>query len=141
LINSKSLILNPYRTINAVLATCILLVFIYSAVFSPEGRKHPVASSHTLITGDTTSSTGLSRSFSAILRLNFNEARNYNVYSLRVFLFFFIQFFVRIVLLFSNNIILEMGVSRFAMLDGIVSSVLFLFLFEPFLSELVRIWG
>ena len=70
------------------------------------------------------------------MRLKFNDARNYNIYSLRIFMFFFLQFFLRIVFLFSQNIILEMGESRFAMLDAILSGVLFLFLFEPFLREL-----
>jgi hypothetical protein len=136
LINGKSLISNPYRTINAALAGCILLIFIYSAVFSPEKGKYPVQSSHTIISGEKTASTGLSRGFSSIVRLKFNDARNYNIYSLRIFMFFFLQFFLRIVFLFSQNIILEMGESRFAMLDAILSGVLFLFLFEPFLREL-----
>jgi hypothetical protein len=138
LINRKSLIINPYRTINAALAGCIFIIFIYSAIFSPQKGRHPIPSSHTVITGETTASTGLSRGFSAIIRLKFDEARNYNVHSIRIFLFFFIQFFVRIILFFSDYIIIEMGVSRFATLDAILSGVLFIFLFEPFLLELFR---
>ena len=67
------------------------------------------------------------------MRLKFDEARSYNIYSLRIFLFFLLQFFVRIVFLFAHYIILDMGESRFAILDAVLSSVLFLFLFEPFL--------
>lgn len=130
------IIANPYRTVNATLAGCIFLIFLYSAVYSPDRGRHPIPSSHKTITGEDTSSTGLSRGFSAILRLKFDKAKSFNRYSLRIFMFFLIQFFLRIVFFFNQQIIFEMGESRFVMLDAILSSVLFLFLFEPFLSEI-----
>ena len=136
LINRNFFISNPYRTINAILAACILLIFVYSAIFSPDKGRHPVPSSHKVITGEDTTSTGLSRGFSAIFRLKFEQARAYNRYSLRIFMFFLIQFFLRIVFIFNQGIIIEMGESRFVMLDAILSSVFFLFIFEPFLKEL-----
>lgn len=138
MIKRKFFVANPYRTINAALAACILLIFIYSAIFSPDKGRHPVPSSHKLLTGENTTSTGLSRGFSSILRLNFEQARSYNKYSLRIFLFFLIQLFLRTVFLFNQQIITEMGEPRFVMLDAILSSVLLLFLFEPFLSEIFR---
>ena len=138
MINRDSLINHPYRTINAAIAGSIFVIFLYSAVFSPEKSRHPIPSSHTLITGEYTASNGLSRGFSAIMRLQFDQARGYNIYSLRIFSFFFIQFFVRLVFLSANYIILDIGESRFAMLDAILSGVLFLFLFEPFLLELIK---
>jgi hypothetical protein len=136
LFNKNLLLKHPYRTINAYLAGCIFLIFIYSAIFSPQRARHPIPSSHTLITGEPTKSTGLSRAFSAIVRLKFSEARAYNVYGIRIFLFFLIQFFIRIFLFLNHYIIIDMGESRIAILDTVLSSVLFLFLFEPFISEI-----
>jgi hypothetical protein len=138
LANRNYLLTHVYQTINIVLASCIILIFIYSAVFSPDRSRHPIPSVHTLITGEPTASTGLSRGFSAIMRFRFDEARNYNIYSIRIFLFFLIQFFVRIVILLSGQIVAEMGQSRFVMLDALASGALFIFCFEPFLRDLLR---
>jgi hypothetical protein len=140
LINRADLIHRPYKTINAALAGCILLIFIYSAIFSPEAGNYPIPSSHGIITGEKTVSSGLSRAFSSIVRLRFDNAKTYNIHSLRIFMFFLIQFFIRIMFLISHFIIQEIGETRFATLDATLSIVMFIFFFEPFLIDFLNCW-
>ena len=85
-----------YKIVNYILAGIILCIFLYSALFSPEGGKHPVPSFYTQLTGEVSPSTGLSRSFSAIVRGDFDLANNFNPIGLQIFLFFAIQFCFRI---------------------------------------------
>ena len=82
-----------YITINAIFAFFIIIIFLYSLVFSPESLNYPIHSQ----ASNTSVSTGLSRAFSEIVRFNFAEAKVLNKYSLSIFLFFFIQLFLRIV--------------------------------------------
>jgi hypothetical protein len=84
-----------YKIINLSLAGIILCIFIYSGLFSPEESKHPIPSFYTQITSQNSPSTGLSRSFSAILRGNLQQANTYNPFGLHIFLFFAIQFIFR----------------------------------------------
>ena len=72
------------------------MIFIYSGVFSPVKANHLFPSFYQEITGKETISTGLSRAFSYILRGNTGLARQINPYSFRIFLFFFVQFLMRI---------------------------------------------
>jgi|SRR6056297_1110913 len=87
---------NSYHIINFIFAGIILLVFIYSGIFSAQKENHPIPSNSGLIYGKTTPSTGLSRAFSEIVRLNFHKAKEYNEHSVDVFMFFFLQFFLRL---------------------------------------------
>jgi hypothetical protein len=128
--------IKDYRNINLILASIIAGIFIYSAVFSYEKANHPIPSFHTQLTGEETLSTGLSRSFSAIVRLEFDIAHQFNPYGLRIFLFFLIQFFLRFFVIWLllkstlkfNHIVLG---------DSIVSVILLLIHFEPFIRETV----
>ncbi|MDY6801932.1 MAG: hypothetical protein SVU94_12025 [Bacteroidota bacterium] len=86
---------HPYHSINLSFAGIIFLIFLYSGIFSVEKNNHPIKSACETITGEPCKSTGLSRSFSEIVRLQFESAKKYNPYSLKIFTFFLIQFFLR----------------------------------------------
>ncbi|TFG41730.1 MAG: DUF2752 domain-containing protein [Bacteroidia bacterium] len=87
----------PYLIINVVLAGVILLVFAYSGFFSPVNDNYPVVCIHEKLTGQPCVSCGLSHSFSLILRGRLSEAYDWNIYGLRVFIFFAAQLLMRIV--------------------------------------------
>ncbi|MFP4025132.1 MAG: hypothetical protein ACLFVR_11470 [Thiohalospira sp.] len=87
---------HPYHIINLSFAGLFLLIFIYSGIFSAEKKNHPIQSACENITGEPCKSSGLSRSFSEIVRLKFHSAIQYNKYGLKIFSFFFIEFFLRI---------------------------------------------
>lgn len=129
---------NPYRTINYIFAGIIFSVFLYSAVFSPEKSNHPIPSLHQLISGEDTNSSGLSRGFSSIIRLRFDQARAYNQYSIQVFLFFLIQFFLRLFFTLIYPTVEKIGVQIAVIFDSIISGVMFLLFFEPFWKDLVQ---
>ena len=130
--------LSPYQIINILLAAFIVFIFAYSAVFSPEKSNHPIPSSHTFITGEETTSTGLSRGFSSIIRFQFDQAKEYNPYSIQLFLFFLIQFFLRIFLTLSySSLIIGLGENKSVLIDALISSVMFLLFFEPFWREII----
>lgn len=84
-----------YQLINLSLVSIIFCIFIYSSLFSPEESKHPIPSFYTQITNGTSPSTGLSRSFSAIVRGDLLLAKSYNPIGLPIFLFFSLQFIFR----------------------------------------------
>ena len=69
------------------------MIFIYSGIFSAEKENHPIKSACKTITGEPCKSTGLSRSFSEIVRFKFESAKSYNKFSIKIFLFFLIQLF------------------------------------------------
>ncbi len=87
---------DPYLIINLILAGVIVLIFIYSGIFSPVKDNYPVVCIHERLTGKPCASCGLSHSFSLILRGKISEAYGWNVYGLRVFLFFALQLLLRI---------------------------------------------
>lgn len=127
-----------YRTINYIFAGIIFSVFLYSAAFGPERSNHFLPSAHKLITGEETNSTGLSRGFSSIIRLRFDQARAYNRYSIQVFLFFLIQFLLRIFFILIYPMVEKIGVQNAVIFDSIISGVMFLLFFEPFWMDLLR---
>ncbi|WP_162845397.1 DUF2752 domain-containing protein [Labilibaculum antarcticum] len=84
-----------YKVINLSFAGIILCIFIYSGLFSAEESKHPIPSFYTQITNENSPSTGLSRSFSAIVQGDLQLAKTYNPLGLHIFLFFAIQLIFR----------------------------------------------
>jgi magnesium-transporting ATPase (P-type) len=92
----QSRISSPYIIINLSLAGIIMMVFIYSGLFSAHRDNHPLPSFYESITGEPAPSSGLSRAFSEIVRGNLDAARDYNSDSLLIFAFFLIQFIQRI---------------------------------------------
>jgi hypothetical protein len=123
--------------INLIFAGLILILILYSFIFSAEGSRHPVPSAGWL-TGQTLPSTGLSRSFSEIVRLDLDRARKYNPYGIRIFSFFLLQLLLRIagslLALYARAEILRTAIIS----DALCSSFLFILCFWPFFMSLVR---
>jgi len=119
----------PYLIINVLIAGIILLIIIYSGVFSVSGIGYPIKSE----TLQPTLSTGLSRAFSEIVRFNFSKARHFNPFSISIFLFFFIQFFIRILI---SLLLLSRKIKKNVLLftDILASVLLFLWAFSKFIA-------
>jgi hypothetical protein len=110
----------------------------YSAFFSPDQGDYPVMCIHEELTGNQCPSCGTSHAFSLILQGRMNEAAQWNNYALRVFLFFLLQFFMRIFLslrymretdmLLRNSIVTS---------DVVVTVIMFLLAFMPYLKFIV----
>lgn len=129
----------PYLTINIFLAGAIVLILVYSGIFSPEKDNYPVTCIHEKITGEPCVSCGLSHSMSLILRGRINEANEWNVYGMRVFLFFVSQLLMRIV--FSGIYIRHTGIRKQLILFDILgSSAMFLITFIPFLVYIFKLY-
>jgi hypothetical protein len=127
----------PYLIINAVFAGIIILIFIYSAVFSPDKNNYPVVCIHEKLTGQPCFSCGLSHSFSLILMGRFDEAFSWNPFGMRVFLFFAAQLLMRIVfpVLWVKH---EETRKQLIILDSAGSLIIFLIAFGPFMESIIR---
>jgi hypothetical protein len=127
----------PYLIINIFLAGVILLIMIYSGIFSPEKNNYPVVCIHEKLTGEPCVSCGLSHSFSLILRGRIDEAYRWNNYGMRVFIFFVSQLLMRIVF---SKIYLSHPESRKQLItfDIIGSSAIFLITFMPFIIYIFK---
>jgi hypothetical protein len=129
----------PYLIINIFLAGVIVLIFAYSGFFSPDKDNYPVICVHERITGMPCPSCGLSHSFSLILRGRIGEAYEWNIYGMRIFLFFASQLLLRIV--FSKIYICNPPLRKQLILFDIIgSSVLFLLTFIPFLVYIFKLY-
>jgi hypothetical protein len=129
---------NSYLIINLIFIGIISAIIGYSFVFSGENLKHPIPSGPALLTGKSSPSTGLSRSFSAIVRFDFEAARAYNPYGLRIFGFFMIQLIQRII---SSLLILRIsneGKNLLIIVDATISLTLFVVMFWPFINSLIK---
>jgi len=121
-----------YRTINLIFAALIGMMFLYAGIFSAGGRHHPIPSFYELVTGETSPSSGLSRSFSETVRLNFQAAKAYHPHGIRLFSFFFLQFFLRI--LFTTLAATGRWKTGYlAAMDALISVAFFIYCFWPFL--------
>lgn len=127
----------PYLIINIIFAGIIFLVFIYSAIFSPDKNNYPVVCIHEKITGEPCFSCGLSHSFSLIVRGKFAEAYSWNPYGIRVFLFFASQLIMRIVfpMLWVKHAETR---KQLIILDSAGSVIIFLIAFWPFMESIFR---
>jgi hypothetical protein len=113
-------------------------IILYSLVFAGGHGKHPVPSGSGWLTGTTSASTGLSRSFSEIVLLDFKEARTYNPHGIRIFAFFMLQLLLRIATLVLIPRINLRHVRQLAMYDAMLSTMVFVICFWPFLSALFQ---
>jgi hypothetical protein len=127
----------PYLLINIILAGIILLIFAYSAFFSPEKDKYPVICVHEKLTGEPCVSCGLSHSFSLVLRGRISEAYDWNVYGFRVFIFFASQLVMRIVFSFLYLKHPDTG-KQLIIYDIAISVMLFLVAFLPFIEWIFK---
>jgi hypothetical protein len=122
----------PYNKINLILAGIIIMIFIYSGIFSPQENKYPVQCIHEKILGKPCPTCGISHSFSEILRGNFKKAREWNRNGIPIFLFFFIQLAIRVTITFLNQkeVFPSKGILYF---DIAFSLLLFIFCFRRLL--------
>jgi hypothetical protein len=136
--DSKLRFLNePYLVLNIFFAGAIIMIIVYSGIFSPDKNDYPVVCIHEKITGKSCFSCGLSHSFSLIVRGRINEAYEWNIYGMRVFLFFMSQLILRIV--FSLYYLKYAGTGKqLIFIDSIGSGLLFLLTFWPFIVYIVK---
>ncbi len=126
---------DPYLTVNIVFTGLIVLIFAYSAIFSPDRNDYPVVCVHEQLTGQPCASCGISHSFSLILRGRMEEAYEWNQNGMRVFLFFLLQAVMRV--FFSLFYIREGAAGRHLIVYDIAGSVLmFLISFMPFIVSI-----
>ena len=127
--------IRPYFVLNVSFAGIILLIFLYSGIFSAKKDNHPIPSYYEIISGKTSPTSGLSRSFSEILRGNFQEAREWNINGIPIFLFFLVQFFLRILiswLIFRTSV----KIRYLVLTDSIFSILLFIWSYQ----NLIPFW-
>lgn len=137
---SESFRSESYLLINIILTGVILLVFAYSGFFSPEKDNYPVVCIHEKLTGEPCVSCGLSHSFSLILRGRISEAYEWNVYGLRVFIFFAAQLVIRVI--FSIFYLKYPDTSKqLITYDIIISAMLFVVAFLPFIESIFKSLG
>lgn len=124
-----------YFAVNIILAGVILLIMGYSGFYSPDENEYPVVCIHEKLTGQQCPSCGLSHAFSLIIRGRIDEALLLNSASLRVFLFFALQLFMRLGL-GVRNLLTGRWLKQIAWADTLVSSLMALYAFYPFLRAL-----
>jgi hypothetical protein len=127
-----------YLIINLIFAGIIVAIITYSAIFSADGHKHPVPSGSDMLNGELTISTGLSRSFSAIVRADFKEAKQYNPFGIRVFSFFASQLILRLAACFAVMHIANRHRQTLIFADIVLSTLLFGILCWPFIALTVK---
>ena len=127
----------PYYIINIVFAGVIVLMLIYSGIFSPEKNNYPVVCIHERLTGEPCFSCGLSHSFSLIVRGKIDEAYQWNQYGMRVFLFFFAQLIFRIDFL-RLSLKRPENLKQLIIYDSIASLTIFLISFWPFIESIFK---
>jgi hypothetical protein len=127
---------DPYIKINFLFAGVIMLVIAYSGIFSPDKNNYPVVCLHERLTGQPCFSCGLSHSFSLIVRGRIEEAYNWNISGMRVFIFFISQFLMRIVftIFYLKNETQRKWLIRY---DVAGSVLLFAIAFYPFFRQLI----
>ena len=127
----------PYLILNIFFAGVVLLIIAYSGIFSPDQNNYPVVCIHEKITGEPCFSCGLSHSFSLIVRGRINEAYEWNIYGMRVFLFFISQLILRIVF---SLYYLRYTTTRqqLIIVDCLGSGAIFLITFWPFLEYIIK---
>lgn len=126
----------PYLFLNIFFAGVILMIMVYSGIFSPVKNNYPVACIHEQLTGMQCVSCGLSHSFSLIMQGEFNKASEWNAYGMRVFIFFASQFILRIIfsILYVNR---SWSRRRLVLTDSFASGLMFLIAFMPFLRWMI----
>ncbi|HEX2968715.1 MAG TPA: DUF2752 domain-containing protein [Bacteroidales bacterium] len=122
----------PYLFINLILAGIIILMLCYFIVFSPESNNYPVSCIHEKLTGQPCPSCGLSHSLSLILRGSFSKASEWNIFGMRIFIFFISQLLLRIVFSFYF-LKLKYGRNNLIFIDATGSGIMVLLTFWPFL--------
>jgi hypothetical protein len=111
----------------------LLGILSYSALFSAARSNYPIPGSLETLRTSKEISSGLSRSFSELMRGRIDSAREYNEHGPRIFLFFLVQVFMRpfFLFLYLRN---HHGIT-WVYLDAGTCIVLFLIAFWPFICR------
>ena len=125
---------DSYQIVHLILAGILLLILLYSGIFPPEEGSHPIPSQYSRVSEGSTASTGMSRAFSAIVRLQFGQAKKFNPNSLVVFAFFFGQLWLRVLFFMLNS----RGVRQkiLVITDASFSVLLFLYCFKNLIAAM-----
>jgi hypothetical protein len=128
---------HPYILINLILAGILAGVIGYSALFSPEGDKYLVRCTHQLLSGNSCPTCGLSHSFSAMVRFNFEEARQLSPFGPRIFIFVSGQLLLRIIF---SVVWLRVTVMRELLIwtDAALALIFFAWAFAPLINYLLH---
>jgi hypothetical protein len=129
---------DSYLLINLVFIGIIISIITYSLVFSTDNLKYPVPSGSYLLSHEVSSSSGLSRSFSEIVRFNFRESKFYNPYGIRIFSFFASQLLMRIGAIFIALHISLKHRQFLILADATLSILLFILFFWPFIVHTAK---
>ena len=135
MLNVTGIIKKPYLKINLIFSVIILLIFAYSLSFSAQKENYPLPSFYSKISGKKSISSGLSKSFSELIRGNLKRAKEHNKYGPGIFVFFLVQFFLRIIFsyLYSSDFIIR---NYIILSDSVISVILFIVCFWPFIINL-----
>ena len=125
----------PYFKINFIFTGVILFIMGYSLLFSPDEERYPVPCVHEKISGEPCPSCGLSHAFSLIVRGRIDEALEWNSQSVRVFIFFALQLVMRIAL-GARALMSDRNLRIITVTDAVISSVMAVAVFYPFLRSL-----
>ncbi|MBN1251128.1 MAG: DUF2752 domain-containing protein [Bacteroidales bacterium] len=119
-----------YLLINSIFLLIILLIIIYSFQYN-FNNSFKLKSLCSDYFGNNCISKGLSRAFSQIVKGNFSDAKFLNPYSLKIFLFFILQFLLRILssIAIKNNF----SIKKILLTDVIFSFCFFLYCFFEFI--------
>ena len=125
----KKFFSESYIAVNLILAGIIVLIVLYSGIFSAQKDNHPIPSG---CIKQPCASTGISRSFSEIVRFRFESANRFNSNGIPVFLFFFSQLWLRILfswlyLKFSKR------QKTIILTDSVFSAIIFAIAFRNFI--------
>ena len=127
-----------YNIINIAFGSVIIGIVLYSLLF--RGNNHPIPALFTQLTGIIPPSKGLSASFSELVRGNIEAAGLLNPYGLRIFAFFIIQLFTRV--LVSISVEAEwLKLSQIIILDTLYSIVLFAICFAPLIGYTFQLFS
>lgn len=117
--------IDSYKKVNVIFIILIAFAFFYC--FLLPYLSISISSSCEGLPQIYCKSRGLTRAFSEILRFNFDKAIAYNIFSIKIFIFFLLQFVGRIII---NKQISEINFKRVLYLDIFLSLLFFLYAFH-----------
>lgn len=89
---------NPYLTVNGLFLVFIIAVMLYSRWLYDIPEEMRIKSNCQSKVFEDCKSYGLSRGFHHITHFRYDKALELNPYAIRIFLFFLVQFFLRIII-------------------------------------------
>jgi hypothetical protein len=128
-----------YLFLNFTIAGIILVVFLYSIIYSSSKDFHPVKCFHEELLGARCPICGMSSGFSAILKGQFKEAFIIQPNSMRIFLFLFVLLLMKITAIL---LLLKAHVSCkvISTTDIILTVVLFILTFKSIIPQVFYIY-